>query len=77
MDATLILIDSDVELLRAWALVERLWTSNDSADVARLEAQAKPCNVGRWNPPASSSSTRTAVAPVIGFENRDKKSPAK
>ena len=25
---------------------------------------------------ASSSSTRTAVAPVLGFENREKKSPA-
>ena len=29
-----------------------------------------------WKPPASSSSTRTAVAPVLGFENREKKSPA-
>ena len=41
MDATVILIDSDKELARARALVERLWDSDDSADVARLEAQAR------------------------------------
>jgi HTH-type transcriptional regulator/antitoxin HigA len=41
MDATLILIDSDVELARARALVDRLWDSNDSADMVRLEAQAR------------------------------------
>ena len=41
MDATLVLIDSDAELARARALVERLWNSNDPADVARLEAQAR------------------------------------
>ena len=41
MDATLILIDSDAELARARALVDRLWTSNDAADIARLEAQAR------------------------------------
>ena len=41
MDATLILIDSDAELLRARALVDQLWNSDDPADVARLEAQAK------------------------------------
>jgi HTH-type transcriptional regulator/antitoxin HigA len=41
MDATLILIDSDKELTRARALVERLWNSNDPADSARLEAQAR------------------------------------
>lgn len=41
MDATLILIDSSAELDRARALVERLWNSNDPADVARLEAQAR------------------------------------
>ena len=39
MDATLILIDSDAELLPA--LVDQLWNSNDPADVARLEAQAR------------------------------------
>ena len=41
MDAVLILIDSDAELARARALVDRLWDSNDPADVARLEAQAR------------------------------------
>jgi HTH-type transcriptional regulator/antitoxin HigA len=41
MDATLILIDDDAELARARALVDRLWDSNDAADMARLEAQAR------------------------------------
>jgi HTH-type transcriptional regulator/antitoxin HigA len=41
MDATLILIDSDAELTRARALVERLWNSDTPADMARLEAQAR------------------------------------
>ena len=41
MDATLVLIDSDAELLRARALVEQLWNSSVPADVARLDAQAR------------------------------------
>ena len=41
MDATLILIDNDAELDRARTLVDRLWDSNDPADLARLEAQAR------------------------------------
>jgi len=41
MDATLILIDNDAELARARALVDRLWRSDDPADVARLQAQAR------------------------------------
>src|SRR6202035_733966 len=41
MDATLILIDSDAELARARALVERLWQSDRPADIARLQAQAR------------------------------------
>ena len=41
MDATLVLVDSDAELLRACALVDQLWNSNDPADVVRLEAQAR------------------------------------
>jgi len=41
MDATLILIDSDTELARANALVEKLMTSDDPADTARLQAQAR------------------------------------
>jgi len=41
VDATLVLIDSDAELARARALVDQLWNSNNPADVARLEAQAR------------------------------------
>ena len=41
MDATLIVIDSDAELARARALVDRLWDSEDHADIARLQAQAR------------------------------------
>ena len=41
MDATLIVIDSDAELARARALVDRLWESENPADVARLQAQAR------------------------------------
>jgi hypothetical protein len=40
MDATLILIDSDGELVRARALVDQLWNSNDPAEVARLDCPA-------------------------------------
>ena len=40
-DATLILIDRETELARAHALVEQLWLSDDPADIARLEAQAR------------------------------------
>ncbi len=41
MDATLIVIDSDAELARARALVDRLWDSENPADIARLQAQAR------------------------------------
>lgn len=41
MDATLVVIDSDAELARARALVDRLWQSEDPADLARLQAQAR------------------------------------
>ena len=41
MDTTLILIDSDAELARARALVDRLMASDKPADLARLEAQAR------------------------------------
>jgi HTH-type transcriptional regulator/antitoxin HigA len=40
MDATVIVIDDDSELARARALIDRLWNSNDPADIARLQAQA-------------------------------------
>ena len=42
MDATLILIDSDAEFARARALVDRLWNSDDPADVARLAGAGAP-----------------------------------
>ena len=41
MDVTLIVIDSDAELARARASVDRLMSSDDPADVARLRAQAR------------------------------------
>ena len=41
MDATLIVIDSDAELARARALVDRLMASDAAADIARLEAKAR------------------------------------
>ena len=41
MDATMILIDSDAELVRARALVDKLWDSSDPKDIVRLEAQAR------------------------------------
>jgi len=41
MDTTLIVIDSDAELARARALVDRLWDSETPADIARLQAQAR------------------------------------
>ena len=41
MNANLIVIDSDAELSRARELVEKLMASDDAADIARLEAQAR------------------------------------
>lgn len=41
MDATLILIDSDKELARAHALVDKLMASDEAGDIARLAAQAR------------------------------------
>jgi HTH-type transcriptional regulator/antitoxin HigA len=41
MDATMILIDSDTELVRARGLIDQLWNSNDPKDIVRLEAQAR------------------------------------
>jgi HTH-type transcriptional regulator / antitoxin HigA len=51
MDATLILIDSDAELARARALVDRFWESDEPADIARLQAQARliaAYEEGKW-----------------------------
>ena len=41
MDANLIVIDSDGELSRAYALVDQLMPSDDPADTARLAAQSR------------------------------------
>lgn len=85
MDATLILIDSDDELVRARALVDQLWYSNDRADVARLEAQARLIAVyeeKQWpRRPASvadlirhlmdqHSLTRADLVPLLGTPSR-------
>src|SRR5262245_47187860 len=40
MDATVVVIDNESELARARTLIDRLWNSNDPADIARLQAQA-------------------------------------
>jgi HTH-type transcriptional regulator / antitoxin HigA len=85
MDATLILIDSDAELARARALVERLWDSNDPADIARLEAQARliaAYEERRWprHPPGTAELirhlmdqhglTRADMVPILGTPSR-------
>jgi len=58
MDATLIVIDSDAELARARALLERLMASDDPAEIARLQAQAHliaAYEEGKWprRPPST------------------------
>ena len=63
MDATLVLIDSDAELARARALVDRLWDSDEPADVARLQAQARliaAYEQGKWphRPPSTAELIR-------------------
>ena len=85
MDATLILIDGDAELVRARALVEQLWNSNDAADISRLEAQARliaAYEERKWpRGPASIAElirhlmdqhglTRADMAPILGTPSR-------
>jgi HTH-type transcriptional regulator / antitoxin HigA len=85
MDATLVLIDSDAELGRARALVDRLWDSNDPTDVARLQAQARliaAYEEHRWpRRPASTADlirhlmdqhgvTRAEMVPILGTPSR-------
>jgi HTH-type transcriptional regulator/antitoxin HigA len=85
MDATLILIDSDPELARARALVERLWESDEPADVARLQAQARliaAYEEGKWprRPPSTADLirhlmdqhglTRADMVPILGTPSR-------
>jgi HTH-type transcriptional regulator / antitoxin HigA len=85
MDATLILIDSDTELARARAFVDRLWQSDDPADIARLQAQARliaAYEEGKWprRPPSTANLirhlmdqhglTRADMVPILGTPSR-------
>ena len=85
MEATLILIDSDAELARARALVDRLWNSADPADVARLQAQARliaAYEESKWprRPPSTAELirhlmdqhglTRADMVPLLGTPSR-------
>jgi HTH-type transcriptional regulator/antitoxin HigA len=79
------LIDSDAELARARALVGELWSSNDAADISRLEAQARLIAAyedRKWpRRPASVAElirhlmdqhglTRADMAPILGTPSR-------
>jgi HTH-type transcriptional regulator/antitoxin HigA len=85
MDATLIVIDSDAELARARALVDRLWDSDDPADIARLQAQARliaAYEESKWprRPPSTAELirhlmdqhglTRADMVPILGTPSR-------
>jgi HTH-type transcriptional regulator/antitoxin HigA len=85
MDATLILIDSDAERARARALVDRLWESDDPADIARLQAQARliaAYEEGKWPRRSPSTAnlirhlmdqhglTRADMVPILGTPSR-------
>jgi HTH-type transcriptional regulator/antitoxin HigA len=85
MDATLILIDSDAELARARALVERLWESDEPADLAQLQAQARliaAYEESKWprRPPRTADLirhlmdqhglTRADMVPILGTPSR-------
>jgi HTH-type transcriptional regulator/antitoxin HigA len=70
MDATLIVIDSEAELARANALVEKLMTSDRPSDTARLQAQARliaAYEETKW--PRRAPSTLTSFA--ISWTNTD------
>ena len=69
MDATLILIDSDAELARAHALVDRLWQSDDPAEIARLEAQASAVDLIR-HLMDQRGLTRAEMVPILGTPSR-------
>ncbi len=85
MDANLILIDSAAELARARALVDRLWDSDDPADIARLQAQARliaAYEESQWprRPPRTAELirhlmeqhglTRAEMVPILGTPSR-------
>jgi HTH-type transcriptional regulator/antitoxin HigA len=85
MNATLIVIDSDAELARARALVDRLWDSENPSDVARLQAQAHliaAYEESKWprRPPGTAELirhlmdqhglTRADLVPILGSPSR-------
>jgi HTH-type transcriptional regulator / antitoxin HigA len=85
MDVTLIVIDSDAELARARALVDRLWDSEKPSDVARLQAQARliaAYEESKWprRPPSTAELirhlmdqhglTRADLVPILGTPSR-------
>jgi HTH-type transcriptional regulator/antitoxin HigA len=85
MDATLIVIDSDAELARARAFVDRLMVSDDPTDVPRLQAQAHliaAYEESRWprRPPRTAEMiryltdqhdlTRADLVPLLGTPSR-------
>jgi HTH-type transcriptional regulator / antitoxin HigA len=85
MDATLILIDSDAELARARALVDQLWSSDDPAAIARLQAQARliaAYEESKWprRPPSTADMVRhlmdqhglkrVDLVPILGTPSR-------
>lgn len=85
MDANLILIDGAAELARARALVDRLWESDDPADIARLQAQARliaAYEESQWprRPPRTAELirhlmeqhglTRADMVPILGTPSR-------
>src|SRR5206468_12859176 len=85
MDVTLIVIDSDAELARARTFVDRLWNSDDPADIARLAAQARliaAYEETKWprRPPSTAEMirhlmdqhglTRADLVPILGTASR-------
>jgi antitoxin component HigA of HigAB toxin-antitoxin module len=85
MEATLIVIDSDAELARARALVDRRMMSEDAADLARLAVQARLIAVyeeERWPPRGPSAAEvirylmdqhrlkRADLVPLLGSAKR-------
>ncbi len=76
MDATLIVIDSDAELARARALVDRLWDSDDPTDIARFTAQARliaAYEESKW--PRRHGLTRADLVPLLGHPQPRQRSP--
>ena len=85
METTLIVIDNDAELARARALVEELWKSDNPADIARLQAQARliaAFEESKWPRRAPSTAelirhlmdqhglTRADMVPILGTASR-------